>query len=132
MNYETQRIDHLGIETGINREIELAPGYFGKEVKSEYGGVAQRWLVVLSQTACERELKTLEKAKTREQEAAEKQWRKVCQLVFNCQEDAKAACKQFNQHWKFIEQPSRLRQSPSTPIRAAPLREPSRMWSDIR
>jgi transposase len=88
-------------ETIQDQMVELAPGYFGKEVKSEYGGVAQRWLVVFSQAACERELKTLEKAKTREQEAAEKQWRKVCQSVFNCQEDAEAARNQFNQRWKY-------------------------------
>jgi transposase len=88
-------------ETTQDQMIELEPGYFGKEVKSDYGGIAQRWLVVFSQAACERELKTLEKAQTREQEAAEKQWRKVCQLVFNCQEDAEAAYKRFNQRWKY-------------------------------
>jgi transposase len=88
-------------EIAQDQMVELAPGYFGKEVKSEYGEVAQRWLVVFSQAACERELKTLEKAQAREQEAVEKQWRKVCQAVFNCQEDAEAACKQFNQRWKY-------------------------------
>jgi transposase len=88
-------------ETAQEEMAELAPGYFGKEMPSEYGGTAQRWLVVFSQAAYERELKTLEKAQTREQEAAEKQWRKVCQPVFNCQEDAVAACKQFNQRWKY-------------------------------
>ncbi|MCU0394913.1 MAG: IS1634 family transposase, partial [Chitinophagaceae bacterium] len=70
-------------ETTQAEMVELEPGYFGKEVKSEYGGVAQRWLVVFSQAASERELKALEKAQIREQEAAEKQWRKVCQPVFN-------------------------------------------------
>jgi len=88
-------------ETAQDQMVELEPGYFGKEVKSEYGGVAQRWIVVFSQAACERELKTLEKAQTREQETAKKQWRKVCQPVFNCQEDAEATCKQFNQRWKY-------------------------------
>jgi transposase len=88
-------------ETTQDQMIELEPGYFGKEVKREYGGIAQRWLVVFSKAACERELKTLEKAQTREQETAEKQWRKVCQPVFNCQEDAEAACKRFNQRWKY-------------------------------
>lgn len=95
---ETKR---LVKETTQDQMVELEPGYFGKEVKSEYGGVAQRWVVVFSQAASERELKTLEKAKLREQEAAEKQWRKVCQPVFNCQEDAEAARKQFNQRWKY-------------------------------
>jgi transposase len=88
-------------ETRQDQMVELETGYFGKEVKSEYGGVAQRWLVVFSQAACDRELKTLGKAQVREKEAAEKQWRKVCQPVFNCQEDAEAACKQFNQRWKY-------------------------------
>jgi transposase len=88
-------------ETAPDQMVELEPGYFGKEVESEYGGVAQRWLVVFSQAANERELKTLKKAQAREQEAAEKQWRKVCQPVFNCQADAEAACKQFNQRWKY-------------------------------
>jgi transposase len=88
-------------ETRQDQMVELETGYFGKEVKSEYGRVAQRWLVVFSQAACDRELKTLGKAQVREKEAAEKQWRKVCQPVFNCQEDAEAACKQFNQRWKY-------------------------------
>jgi len=88
-------------ETRQDQMVELQTGYFGKEVKSEYGRVAQRWLVVFSQAACDRELKTLGKAQVREKEAAEKQWRKVCQPVFNCQEDAEAACKQFNQRWKY-------------------------------
>jgi transposase len=88
-------------ETRQDQMVELETGYFGKEVKSEYGGVAQRWLVVFSQAACDRELKTLGKAQVREKEAAEKQWRKVCQPVFNCQEDAEAACKQLNQRWKY-------------------------------
>jgi transposase len=88
-------------ETGREQMVELAPGYFGKQVKSDYGGVDQRWLVVFSQAACERELKTLGKTQAREQEAAERQWRKVCQPVFNCREDAEAARKQFNQRWKY-------------------------------
>lgn len=92
---------HLVKESAQDQMVELEPGYYGQEVRSEYGGVAQRWLVVFSQAACERELKTLEKAQTREQEIAEKQWRKVCQPVFNCQEDAEAACKQFNRRWKY-------------------------------
>ena len=88
-------------ETSQDQMVELEPGYFGKEIQVEYGGITQRWLVVFSQAAYERELKTLEKAHAREKESSEKQWRKVCQPVFNCQEDAETACKQFNQHWKY-------------------------------
>lgn len=88
-------------ETNQDEMVELEPGYFGKENQIAYGGIAQRWLVVFSQAAYGRELKTLEKACARELEAAEKQWRKVCRTVFNCQEDAEAACQQFNQRWKY-------------------------------
>ena len=52
-------------ETIQEKMVELIPGYFGKEVKSEYGGVAQRWLVIFSQGAYERELKTMENPRQR-------------------------------------------------------------------
>jgi transposase len=66
-------------ETEPEQMVGLSSGSFGNALKVEYAGIAQR----------------------REQEAAEKQWRKVCQTLFNCQEDAQAACKQFNQRWKY-------------------------------
>jgi transposase len=88
-------------ETEQSQMTELTAGYFGKEIESEYGGVNQRWLIVFSQAAYDRELKTPAKSQAREQEAAEKQWRKVCHPVFNCQEDAEAAHKQFNRRWKY-------------------------------
>lgn len=88
-------------ETEQEQMVELVPGYFGKEIEIEYGEIAQRWLIVFSQAAYDREIKTLEKKQAREQEAAEKQWRKVCQPVFNCQEDAETACEQFNRRWKY-------------------------------
>ncbi|MFC1879312.1 IS1634 family transposase [Chloroflexota bacterium] len=88
-------------ETMQGNMAGLTEGYWGKEEKSNYGEVEQRWLVVFSQAAYDRELKTLERAQGKEQEKAEKQWRKVCQGMFNCQEDAKAACKQFNKRWKY-------------------------------
>ena len=81
--------------------VELVEGYWGKEEESDYGGIKQRWLIVFSQAAYERELKTLEKAQAREKENAEKEWRKVCQTVFNCQADAESARKKFNQRWKY-------------------------------
>jgi transposase len=80
---------------------QIADGYWGKEVPSEYAGVQQRWLVVFSQAACDREVKTLERAQERERGAAEKGWRKVCQTIFNCEADAKKAAAQFNQRWKY-------------------------------
>ncbi len=80
---------------------QLADGYWGKEVQSEYGGIGQRWLVVFSQAGYDRELKTLGRAQEREREAVEKGWRIVCQTAFNCETDAEKAVVQFNLRWKY-------------------------------
>lgn len=79
----------------------LAEGYWGKEVAVTYGETEQRWLVVFSQAAYERELQTLTKNQEKERQTAEKRWHKLGGQTFNCQEDAEAAAKQFNQGWKF-------------------------------
>lgn len=88
-------------ETDFAEMIELEPGYWGKEVACEYAGIRQRWLVVFSQAASERELKTLEKAQAKEWEKAQKDWRKLEERTFNCQADAEAALEQFNQKWRY-------------------------------
>jgi transposase len=80
---------------------ELAEGYRGKEVKITYGEIAQRWLVVFSQAAYDRELHTLTRTQEKELQLAEKQWHKLCVQSFNCQADAQVAANQFNQRWKF-------------------------------
>lgn len=88
-------------ETPAEEMVELAPGYWGKEVVCEYAGIPQRWLVVFSQAAQGRELKTLEKAQVKELEKAQKEWRKLEGQTFNCQADAEKALEQFNQKWKY-------------------------------
>jgi transposase len=88
-------------ETLAEEMMELEPGYWGKEVVCEYAGVKQRWLVVFSQAAQGRELKTLEKAQAKEVEKARKEWRKLEGQTFNCQADAEKALEQFNQKWKY-------------------------------
>ncbi len=79
----------------------MAEGYWGKEVALTCGEIPQRWLVVFSQAAYERELHTLTKNREKERQAVEKQWHKLSLQTFNCQEDAETAAKQFNQGWKF-------------------------------
>jgi transposase len=88
-------------ETPFDEMVELEPGYWGKEVPREYAGIQQRWLVVFSQAAQSRELKTLKKAQTKELEKAQKEWRKLEGQTFNCQEDAEKALVQFIQKWKY-------------------------------
>lgn len=80
---------------------EIEPGYKGKETESEYAGVKQRWLMVFSEAAKSRELKTLEKAQAKELESAQKEWRKVEGQTFNCVADAEQALGQYNKKWKY-------------------------------
>jgi transposase len=80
---------------------ELVTGYQGQEVVCEYAGITQRWLVLSSQAARTRELKTLEKAQARELEKVQKAWRKLAGQTFNCQVDAEKALAQFNQKLKY-------------------------------
>ena len=81
--------------------LPLTEGYWGKEVALTYADIPQRWLVVFSQAAYDRELHTLTKNQEKERQAAEKQWHKLGLQIFNCQEDAEASAKKFNQGWKY-------------------------------
>jgi transposase len=87
-------------ETEKTAMLELAPGYWGKEVEITYGDIPQRWLVVFSQAAYDREIQTLTRREGKELQTAEKQWHKLCSQSFNCQADAQTAIDQFNQRWK--------------------------------
>jgi transposase len=80
---------------------ELAAGYQGQEVVCEYAGITQRWLVISSQAARNRELKTLEKAQARELKKVQKEWRKLARQTFNCQADTEKALAKFNQKLKY-------------------------------
>ena len=88
-------------ETEKTAMWELVTGYWGKEVANTYGDIPQRWLVVFSQAAYERELHTQAHAQEKELHTAEQQWHKLCPQTFNCQEDAQTAAGQFNKQWKF-------------------------------
>ena len=58
-------------ETDQSAMEALREGYFGKETLVEYGSIQQRWLVVFSEAAYQRELKTLDRAQARELEKIE-------------------------------------------------------------
>ena len=104
-------------ETRAEEMSELEPGYQGKEVVCEYAGITQRWLVVFSEAALQRELNTLEKARSKELEQAQKEWRKLAGQTFNCQADADKALGLFNRKWKY-----HLSTACAIPIRRYPRR----------
>jgi transposase len=88
-------------ETDSASMSRLEDGYWGREVTVEYADVPQRYLVVHSEAAYERELRSLERRQARELEKAEKAWRKLCGAQFNCEEDAEAARQGFSQSWRY-------------------------------
>jgi transposase len=88
-------------ETAPATMLELKPGYFGQEFSLTYAEIKQRWLLVYSEAAFQRELGSLEKAQARELVQAEKEWRKIRQPEYQCQADAETAVQRFNQRWKY-------------------------------
>lgn len=75
---------------------QLAEGYWGKEISSEYGGVKQRWLIVYSEKAYARERKTLCKRIAKAEEAASKELKKLKSMKFSCEKDAKDATERLS------------------------------------
>jgi transposase len=102
---------------------EIEPGYKGEEIVCEYAGIKQRWLLVFSEAAQTRELKTLEKAQAKEREDAQKEWRKVESQTFNCVADAEQALGQFNKKWKYHQVTALVHPITQYPRRGRPAAE---------
>lgn len=71
--------------------IQQANGYAIHPLTSEYGGIRQRWLMVYSGQAEQRELKQLDKRVTRAATKAEKVLKIVQNQAFACEKDARQA-----------------------------------------
>lgn len=81
--------------------IQLPDGYAYREVVSQYGGVAQRWLVVYSPKAAVQAERSLLRRVEKEAKTAQKAWRKLAAQTFNCAEDAETAMIQAQKKWKY-------------------------------
>jgi transposase len=91
----------LVAETDADEMTALPDDYTCLEVPSDYGEVAQRWLVVYSPWAAQRAEKTLLRRVEKEAKAAQTAWRKLTGQSFNCREDAEAALVEVQQRWKY-------------------------------
>lgn len=76
-------------------------GYFYTETTSDYGGVDQRWLIVLYEPRREQEQRRLDKRIMREYDQLGKQAKKLSRQLFNCQADAQQALDNLAQQWAF-------------------------------
>ena len=70
---------------------ETLPGIRYCEVSTTYGGIPQRWVVVFSQSARDREKKTLDRAIQRESRSLSEALSVLSRHSFSCHEDAQAA-----------------------------------------
>jgi len=80
---------------------DLESGYQGKEFRSEYGGVQQRWLLVRSEQAYAREEKTLEKRVHKEHGEKARELNRWSQTDFECEKDAKDAVLRWSKKLKY-------------------------------
>lgn len=80
---------------------DLGNGYAIQPTTSEYGGVKQRWLVVYSEQAEQREAKQLNKKVTRAKAQAKKAVKKLKGQEFACEKDARRAVAKLAQKLKW-------------------------------
>ena len=76
-------------------------GYKSAAYKSFYGGVAQRWLLIFSEQAFQREKKILEKKLEKEKEELERAVWHFGNQEFHCEEDAHKAFEEMKKKYKF-------------------------------
>jgi len=75
--------------------LPLAEGYTYVPVFSRYGEVAQRWLIIHSEHAWQREIKTFEKNLEKERERTAKDLKHLRNEEFSCEADAEHAAQRF-------------------------------------
>lgn len=80
----------------------LCEGYKGCETIESYGGMTQRWVVVFSEAAHHREVKTLKKNFLKGGEKELKEFKKLCKEVFSCPKDAESSYKKALKKFKYL------------------------------
>lgn len=86
----------------LNEFIEIDENYSYQEVTSEYAGLKQRWIIILSQAAHKKKLKTFEKNLAKKSESELKKYNKLSKKLFACKADALKAADDFFQKCKNI------------------------------
>jgi len=124
----------LVVETSKTDMQPLEEGYWGKEVTSQYGDIQQRWLVVYSEAAQQREERGLERKQAKELKTVGIQWRKLMQERFNCQADAEQALAQFNQklHYHQVQASLEVHSRYAHPGRPGPKDQRQRLNYQLR
>ena len=82
---------------------ERGNGYKMAGYISNYGGIEQRWILVYSKQAYEREKKTLEKKLSKQEEGLKNALWHLNNEKFNCEMDAKNSLKALRKRYKYFE-----------------------------
>lgn len=85
-------------------------GYRSLELCTTYGGVRQRWLVIWSQQAEQRERETLQKQVSRERKQVEQAWKRLMGREFASREDAEEAVERLREKWAYHQVEVRYRE----------------------
>ncbi len=97
----TEAKDLLANTTQADMIASQRAGYFYHETTSTYGGVEQRWLMVLYEPRHEGELTGFQKRVQRERAKLDKAAKKLERQAFNCAQDAHKALERFNKKHSF-------------------------------
>ncbi len=89
----------------IDREsmMDIAPGYQYVALESSYAGVPQRWLIIRSEHAYQREILTFEKTLEKQRERNAKDLKHLRNQPFDCEADAQKAAKKFGSKLRYQE-----------------------------
>ena len=98
-------------------------GYHCLSVESDYGDVAQRWLIVYSQAAYHREVATLEKKIAKERKTAESSLHQLSRKEFDTQVAAREAVSALSAGWHYHEPQIELIDIPHYPNPGRPNKE---------
>jgi len=80
----------------------LSEGYEYIALESSYGEIDQRWLLVFSKEAYQREILTLTKNYAKNSQEELQQFLKLCRQAFDCQNDAQKAFDLFQKKCKYL------------------------------
>lgn len=89
--------------TGRVEMIKLSDSYFAKEIETTYAEIKQRWILIFSQKAYERESLTLRKKVLKVTTEEAKNFWHFTNQVFTCEQDAKKAYEKFCKNCRFTK-----------------------------
>jgi transposase len=97
-------VKHLEIQvSSLHLDSSIGEGYFVKEQSSSYSGINQRWIVIFSEAAYQRECKTLNKNFQKGSEKEIKAFYKLSAEVFSCPHEAEKHLRKFIKESKYTD-----------------------------